>query len=51
MAATWSTPTPISEVNTAASNEQDPWMSIDGKRLLFVSDSSGNNDVYQMSRM
>jgi hypothetical protein len=51
MAATWSTPTPISEVNAAAGNEQDPWMSIDGKRLLFVSDSSGNNDVYQMSRM
>jgi hypothetical protein len=51
IAAIWGNPTPIMEVNTALGNEQDPWMSTDGKRLLFVSDSSGSNDVYQMSRM
>jgi hypothetical protein len=49
--ASWTTPVPVTEVNTATINEQDPWLSADGHTLVFVSDVAGTNDVYQMTRM
>ncbi len=51
VANAWTTPTPMLEINTATASEQDPWMSIDGKRMLFVSNASGTNDLYMITRM
>ena len=51
IANAWTTPTPVLEINTATSGEQDPWMSNDGKRMLFVSNALGTNDVYMITRM
>jgi Tol biopolymer transport system component len=49
--AGWTTPAPVTDVNTAAANVQDPWLSTDAKLMLFVSDASGSNDLYMITRM
>lgn len=51
IANAWTTPTPVIEINTASNAEQDPWLSIDGKRMLFVSNVLGSNDLYMITRM
>ena len=51
IANAWTTPAPVLEINTATFSEQDPWMSVDGKRMLFVSNALGTNDVYMITRM
>ncbi len=51
IANAWTTPTPVLEINTATFGEQDPWLSNDGKRMMFVSNALGTNDVYMMTRM
>ena len=51
IANAWTTPMPVLEINTAIYAEQDPWMSIDGKRMLFVSNMLGSNDLYMITRM
>lgn len=40
---------PISELNTAAS-EEDPWLSQDGRHILFVSDRDGRSRIYEARR-
>jgi Tol biopolymer transport system component len=40
---------PITELNTA-STEEDPWLSQDGKHILFVSDRSGHSRIYEARR-
>ncbi len=40
---------PISDLNTAAS-EEDPWVSEDGRHILFVSDRDGRNRIYEARR-
>jgi hypothetical protein len=40
---------PISELNTAAS-EEDPWISQDGRHILFVSDRDGRSRIYEARR-
>jgi Tol biopolymer transport system component len=40
---------PISELNTSA-NEEDPWISQDGRHILFVSDRSGRRRIYEAWR-
>lgn len=42
-------PSPINEVNSDA-NEHDPWISPDGRTIVFVSDRTGQNDLYMASR-
>ncbi|MBP9086412.1 MAG: PD40 domain-containing protein [Kofleriaceae bacterium] len=49
--ASWTTPTPVLEINTEMFDEQDPWLSADGKTMLFVSNALGTNDVYMITRM
>jgi len=40
---------PISELNTSAS-EEDPWISQDGRHILFTSDRSGRSRIYEAWR-
>jgi len=40
---------PISELNTSAS-EEDPWISQDGRHILFASDRSGRSRIYEAWR-
>ena len=40
---------PISDLNTAAS-EEDPWVSEDGRHILFVSDRDGRSRIYEVRR-
>jgi hypothetical protein len=46
----WTTPTPVTDINTPTFGEQDPWMSVDTKHMLFVSNVGGTLDVYEISR-
>jgi Tol biopolymer transport system component len=41
--------TPMTELNTS-STEEDPWLSQDGKHILFVSDRSGHRRIYEAWR-
>ena len=40
---------PIGELNTSAS-EEDPWISQDGRHILFASDRSGRSRIYEAWR-
>jgi Tol biopolymer transport system component len=44
------TPVSIDELNTADSSEGDPWLSEDGRHILFASDRSGRNRIYEARR-
>jgi hypothetical protein len=52
----WNTPVPITNspdfaaFTTLGGNQQDPWISSDGRQFIFVSDVSGTNDVYITTR-
>jgi Tol biopolymer transport system component len=41
--------TPMTELNTA-STEEDPWLSQNGKHILFVSNRSGHSRIYEAWR-
>lgn len=43
------TPAPVSELNTA-NDDDDPWISTDGRILLMTSDRSGNYEIYEARR-
>ena len=45
----FASPRPIAELNTA-SDEDDAWISPDGRILYFSSDRSGNAEIYQSRR-
>jgi Tol biopolymer transport system component len=40
---------PLGDLNTVAS-EEDPWVSQDGRHILFVSDRDGRNRIYEARR-
>jgi Tol biopolymer transport system component len=42
-------PMPVTEINTTMS-EQDPWISPDGRRLLFSSNRGGMNELWEATR-
>jgi Tol biopolymer transport system component len=42
-------PEPVTVVNTNGS-EQDPWLSLDSRRLWFSSDRSGSNQLWEATR-
>jgi hypothetical protein len=50
--AKWQTPTAVTDLQIAGGNgnEEDPWMSPDGRTFVFVSDISGSKDVYITTR-
>ena len=43
-------PVSIDELNTADSSEGDPWLSEDGRHIVFASDRSGHNRIYEARR-
>lgn len=45
----WDTPVPITELNTGTS-EEDPWLSPDGRTLVFSSNRGGSYDLYITTR-
>jgi len=44
--APFGTPVALEGINTA-SDERDPWLSPDGRRLFFTSDRDGDHDIYE----
>ncbi|MBA3673325.1 MAG: PD40 domain-containing protein [Gemmatimonadaceae bacterium] len=52
IAAPWSAPVKVTDFNTATNNEQDPWMSADGRTFIFASDADGtdDSDIYISTR-
>jgi Tol biopolymer transport system component len=40
---------PITELNSS-DNETDPWISEDRRYILFTSDRTGNNEIYEATR-
>ena len=50
IAAPWGSPTPLTDFNTTASAEEDPWMAADQRTFMYVNNSSGNKDVYISTR-
>lgn len=45
----FSTPVPVSEINTP-SQEQDPWISRNGRHLMFSSNRGGTNQLWEARR-
>jgi hypothetical protein len=41
---------PITELNSAGAQDEDPWMSQDGRHILFVSDRGGRKRIYEAFR-
>ncbi len=42
-------PESVAEINTN-DDDQDPWLSLDGRRLVFSSDRSGSNELWEATR-
>ena len=42
--------TPLTELNDPNTTDQDPWVSADGRHILFTSARSGNNQLYEARR-
>jgi hypothetical protein len=49
LSAAWTAPERIEELVTA-SNESDPWLSADGRHLLFSRDTAGAGDIWEAFR-
>lgn len=49
VADAFSAPQPITELDTAA-NEDDPWLSLDGRYLMYSSDQTGSTEIYEARR-
>lgn len=43
-------PERIDELSTTTSNEFDPWVSADGRHMVFSSDRAGTPDLYEAYR-
>lgn len=41
---------PITELNTPGSSEEDPWVSQNGRHIVFVSDRTGRRRIYEAWR-
>jgi hypothetical protein len=41
---------PIGELNTTDASEEDPWVSQNGRHIVFVSDRSGRSRIYEAWR-
>lgn len=46
----WSNPTKLPDFNTAAFNEEDPWISTDQRTFVFSSNANGTKDVFISTR-
>lgn len=52
LADPWQKPTPVVEfpISGGNGNQEDPWISLDGRTFLFASDAAGNKDIYISTR-
>ena len=48
--AAWSNPTVLTDFNTGANNEEDPWISTDQRLFAFASNVGGNKNLYISTR-
>jgi hypothetical protein len=48
--AAWSAPMQVLDFADPGGNQEDPWLSPDGKTFAFVSDAAGSRDVYVTTR-
>jgi len=48
--APWGSPAPLTDFNTPAGGEEDPWISADQRTFVFASNTAGNKDVYISTR-
>ena len=48
--APWSTPAIVVDVAALGGDQQDPFIAIDQRTFVFVSDADGTNDVYISTR-
>lgn len=46
----WQVQGVVSGVSSATSNEEDPWLSADGRRMYFASNADGELDLYLSTR-
>jgi len=46
----WPAATPLTDFNTATSNEEDPWESLDQRAFVFASNAAGTKDLYLSTR-
>jgi Tol biopolymer transport system component len=48
----WQPPTPVVDFSIAGGNgnQEDPWMSADGRAFVFVRDAAGTKDIYVSTR-
>jgi hypothetical protein len=46
----WPAATKLTDFNTATSNEEDPWESLDQKTFIFASNAGGTKDLYISTR-
>jgi hypothetical protein len=45
----WEPPLPVEELNSTA-DDDDPWVSADGRYIVFASSRGGDNDIYEAFR-
>jgi len=50
LTAPWPAPTVVTDFASTGGNQEDPWLSPDGRTFAFASDVSGNKDVYLTTR-
>jgi len=48
--APWSNPTAVVDFAMVGGNQEDPWLSPDGRTFAFASDAAGTKDVYLSTR-
>jgi len=50
--AAWQPPTPVIDfpISGGNGNQEDPWMSADGRTFVFASDAAGTKDIYISTR-
>jgi hypothetical protein len=46
----WKQPAPVVDFATLGGNQEDPWLSADGRVFVFASNAGGNKDIYISTR-
>jgi len=49
-ASSFVAPTKITELSTALFQEEDPWVSADGRTMMYVTNKDGPQQIYQVTR-
>lgn len=49
-ASAWPAPSPVDDFQRTGGDQEDPWLSPDGRTFAFASDAGGNKDIYLSTR-